>query len=473
MRRRLLPLALVSAVLPSCAVRDVHPDPDAAAPAGFRGAAASASGSSFADADWAAVFPDPVLRELLAECLRANRDLAVAAARIEEARAVLGLADADRGPTLEGRGALSASEASRSIVGDAPDRTTDAASAGLFASWEVDLWGRLARLSDAARADLLATEWAAAAVRTSLVADVASAYYTLRGLDLELAISRSTLASRRESLRLTQRRQDLGVGDMLDVRRAETLVETAARQIPVVEEQIARTENALRFLAGGFPGDVRRGPSLDEQRLPDTPPVGTPADLLDRRPDVLLAEAALAASEARVDAAKALYYPRIALTADAGLLTGGGTEFLSSDSRFADAALGAVFPIFTSGRVTSNLDAERARARSALLTYEQSVRAAVRDVADAVATDGRTKDRTDVQLRLRDALADAARLARLRFDGGVDSYFAVLDAERDLFDAELDLVRAQRDRLVARVLLHRALGGGWRDAGPADGPSHE
>lgn len=461
MRTQRSACASVLLLAAGCAVTDGHIRPDARVPGSFSGAAATPDGEvSFAVRSLTELFPDPALGELLAAAVASNHDLALAVARVDEARARLGVADSSRGPQVGAHAAAGASELSRSVV-RAGDRTSDFARAGLLASWEIDLWGRLGRLSDAARTDLLAVEWARAAVETSVVADVATAWIELAELDHELAISRRTLASREASLALLQRRRTRGVGDLLDVRREETLVHTAARQIPLLAERIAKTEDTLRFLCGDDPGPVRRGLPLVAMRTPAALPLGRPSDVLGRRPDVRAAEAALAAQEARVDAARALFYPRLSLSGGAGLHTGGGTEFLDASSRFADTALAAVFPVFTSGELTSNLEAERARRRQALVAYDRSIRAAFRDVADAVAERARTEERAAAQRALRDVLTDAVRLARLRFDGGVESYLGVLDAERDLFDAELDLARVERDRLMSAVRLYRALGGGW------------
>jgi len=467
-------VAPVALALAGCTIGDAYVKPDARLPAAHRDAPKPAKAGKgpppvpLGERTWETVFPDPALQELLRAALEANFDLRTAAERVEVVRHAYRIQDSFRYPSIAGGGSLDAAHLSDTLNPGVRDDSIHSGRAALQASWEIDLWGRLRNLSEAAWQDYLAAEWFRRGVETAVVGDVAEGWFRLLDLDLELEISERTLRTYEASLRLTQLRLENGVSSALEVRQSEQLLATAARNLPDLRNQIAQTENALRFLTGADPGPVRRGRPLTAQVLLADIDPGAPALLLVRRPDIQAAEAALIGANARVSAARALYFPQITLAGLVGLESDGLSDFLESDAVFAEGALAAVFPIFTAGRTDATVEAERANQRALLASYDGSVRAALRDVASALSDTVRTREIRAEQERLFTATAETARLANLRFIGGVDSYLQVLDAERQKFDAELGLAQTRRDEHLAVVRLYRALGGGWTDPAAPD-----
>src|SRR5262249_26832087 len=351
-------------------------------------------------------------------------------------------------------------------------RETLAPVGGLNLSFEIDLWGRLRRATEAARADLLATAEAKWIVVTTLVSAVATAYFQLRELDLELEIARRTLASRQDSLRLVQAREAGGVASLLDVRQGEILVTTAAQTIPDVERRIAQTEHQLSILLGHNPGDVPGGHPLAQQLALPAVPAGLPTTLLERRPDIRQAEQQLIAANARIGVAKALFFPQVSLTGSTSVgAAGSNTEshwtFLGPTGLFG-AGPAATLPIFNTGRIGAGVASAEARQQEALLRYQQTIQQAIREVVDALVEYSKRQEFRIQQEALTHTLQDAVGLARSRYKGGVTSYLEVLDTERQLFTAELNLAQAQGSELVAVVQLYRALGGGWQPAEQID-----
>jgi multidrug efflux system outer membrane protein len=392
--------------------------------------------------------------------LAENYDLRIAAARILDARAQLTATRSFQFPDLSATGTAPYV----SLPGDrAPTQPresfTPLATLDLF--WEIDLWGRLRRATEAARADLLASEDVQRFVVTTLVSDVATAYFQLRELDLELEISRRTLASRQDSLRLVMLRHQGGVAALIDVRQSEVLLYTAAETIPDIERRIELTENLISFLLGRSPEAVPRGRPLVQQLARPTIPPGLPSSLLERRPDIRQAESQLAAATARIGVAKADYFPRFSITGSGGV--GGGVFTGNWFGPFGLLAIGPeiTLPIFNAGRVAAGVDSAEARAQEALVRYQQTIQQAFREVSDALIEHRKRQEFRVQQEFLVGSLRDAARLAGIRYRGGVTSYLEVLDTERQLFDAELALAQIQRDELLAVVRLYRALGGGW------------
>jgi len=458
--------ALLSAalLLAGCAVGPDYKRPELQVPPEFRGQPADVpvSEQSIGDLAWWEVFQDPVLQELLRTALAANYDLRIATARVLDAQAQVTINRSFQFPDVTGN----ASAAYNRVVGNRAPlqiKSTFTPIGTLDLAWELDFWGRLRRSTEAARDDLLATEDARQFVISTLISDVATAYFQLRELDLELEISKRTLTSRQGSLRLVQARYQGGVAALIDVRQAEVLLYTAAESIPDVERQIAQTENLISLLLGRNPGPVLRGRSTAETvaLAPPNVPPGLPSSLLERRPDVRQAEYQLAAATARIGVAKADYFPRVLLTGSAGA---GG---INIDGRwFGPQGLFAIapsltLPIFNMGRIGAGVDSAQARALEALASYEQTVQTAFREAADALVEHQKRREFRIQQGLLVDSLLDAARLANIRYKGGVTSYLEVLDTERQLFDAELEHARAQRDELLALVRIYRALGGGW------------
>jgi multidrug efflux system outer membrane protein len=468
--RALLALGLLALAVAGCTVGPDYKRPGSTAPAEFRGLGPDnpVGPASLAELPWWEVFGDPVLQELIREAVRENYDLRVAAARIIDARAQVTVARSFQLPELRGSGSAPYTRVEGELA-FGQFRETFAPSAGLDLTYEVDFWGRFRRSTEAARAELLASEAARRFVLTTLVADVATAYFNLRDLDLELEISRRTLASRIDSLRLVRQREQGGVAALIDVRQAEILVAQAAETVPDTERLIAQTENALAVLLGRNPDAVPRGRPLVQQITLPILPTGFPSALLERRPDIVVAEAQLAAATARIGVAKSEYFPRVFLTGSAG--AGGiwvNGNWAGPQGLFAVGPSFTV-PIFNWGRVGAGVDSAEARAQAALDQYRQTVIQAFRDVSDSLVEHQKRREFRIQQEALVVAARDAARLATIRYQGGVSSYLEVLDSERQLFDAELLEVRTYRDELLAVVRLYRALGGGWQEAEPAGG----
>jgi outer membrane protein, multidrug efflux system len=454
--------ALAALLLAGCTVGPNYQRPAVDAPPDFRSALQPAAAESLGDARWWQLFPDEILQSLIRTALAENYDVRIAAARILEARAQVTIARSFQFPEASASGGAQYSRVEGQL---SPIQTREVLTpaGGLDLSFEIDLWGRFRRASEAARADLLASEDARAFVITTLVSDVGSAYFLLRALDEELEISRRTLAARGESLQLATLREEGGVAALIDVRQAETLVAGAAQTIPDIQRQIEQTENVISILLGRPPAPVPRGRPLGEQIGARGMPAGLPSSLLERRPDVRQAEEQLAAATARIGIAKSDFFPRVFLTGAAGV---GG--ILVNGQMFGPQGLFAVgpsftLPIFNSGRVAAGVDAAQANAQAAMLQYRQVVLGAFRDVSDSLVEYAKRREARVQQEKLTIAARDATRLANIRYTGGVTTYLEVLDSDRQLFDAELGLVRNQRDELLAVVRLYKALGGGWQE----------
>jgi len=395
-----------------------------------------------------------------------NYDLRDAAARVEAARANLGIARSDQFPNTSAGADISTVRFSRNGQTPLPasfvpsqNRTFGDATLNLL-SFELDFWGRLRRATEAARANLLGAEENREAVITTLVSEVAAAYFSLRELDDELEISRRTLDTRQQSLDLIQNRQSGGVATLLELRQGEQLVYTAAETIPVLQQQIEQTENQISLLLGRNPGEVLRGRTLTEQEMPDVPP-GLPSSLLERRPDIRAAEEALKAANAEIGVAKASYFPQISLT---GFLGGQGTQLsslFSGPSAVWNFTPQVTQPIFTAGRLKSNVRLTEALRDSALIQYEKTIQTAFSEVSNALIAHQRVRESRLQQELLVAALQDRTRLAYVRYRGGVDTLLNALDSDRDLFQAELALSQIRLNELDSVVQLYKALGGGW------------
>jgi len=446
-----------------CMVGPDYRRPPLSAPGVFRGAdeaAPAPSAASLADQRWWQVFEDETLQALIRTALEHNDDVRLAAARILEAQAQLGITRADQFPSAS---------AGVDVLGERPSTALGFPSVNIgaveiqaSASWELDFWGRFRRATEAARAELVATEWGRRAVMTTLVSQLSSAYFGLRALDLELDISRRTLESRRESLQLAQVRERGGVTSLLDVRQAEQLVYGATGEIATLERQIVQQENFLSFLVGGYPGPIARGRTLTEQPHQPDVPAGLPSALIERRPDIQRAEQQLVAANAQIGVARSAYFPQIALTGSGGFESTALTTLLAATNVIWTAAASATQPIFTAGRTRSQVAVAEARRDEATVVYQQTIRQAFREVADALAGYRKLREFREQQTLLVAAAQDARRLAQVRYEGGVTSYLEVLDADTRLFDAELGLAQAQLSELSALVEMYRALGGGWQ-----------
>jgi multidrug efflux system outer membrane protein len=460
----LLPIAAV--LTASCTFGPNYKRPVVETPQTYRGAPASTgTAASLADLKWFDLFKDEALTTLVGDALKQNFELRIAAERVLQARAAYGITRSDQFPTVGAGVDLVAARASRrgATQGLPEDADSDVSytQAGFNLGWELDVWGRLRRLSESARAQYLATEEARRGVTTTLIADVTETYLLLRGLDYELDIARRTKDLATDSLRLTETRRAGGIASGLDVRQAEQLLFTTTSRIASLERQITEAENTLSLLLGRAPGDITRGRALDALAAPPEVPAGLPSDLLERRPDIRRAEQELIAANAQIGVAKAEYFPRISLTGFLGAQSRALTDLLSGGARLASASLGANAPIFDAGRRRGNVQLAEAVQREALVQYERSIYTALREVADALAARAKTAEQRVQQERLVQALTESTRLATDRYQGGLDSYLPVLDAQRNRFEGELELARLRRNELAATVQLYRALGGGW------------
>ena len=415
---------------------------------------------SLGDQKWWEVFQDPTLQDLIRTALKQNYDVRIAAARIMEARAQLGITRADQLPSVNAGATGMNDRVPRTKF--APETETSFNAVGASFAWDLDFWGKYRRATEAARANLLATEWARRAVTNSLVSDVAASYFQLRAYDLQLEISRRTLASRRESLQLTRTLSDGGASTMLDVRQAEQLVATAAESIPSLERQIQQEENFLSTLLGMNPGPIARGMKLTEQAHAPEVPAGLPSVLLQRRPDILAAEAELMAANAQIGVARAAYFPQISLTANSGFLSSALTSLFTGPAGFWNFGGSLTQPIFAGGRIKSNVKLSEARKEEMLLTYQRTIQQAFRGVSDSLVEYQKNREFRERQQELLLAAQDAAQLSEMRYQGGATSYLEVLTNETNSFNAELGLAQAQLNELLGLVDIYRNLGGGWQ-----------
>ncbi len=453
---------LLAAGLAGCAVGPDYERPAVPTPETWRTAAEGAG--SLADLTWAELFRDEALRSLIRAALEANKDLQVAAGRVLEARARLGVTRSEQLPQLEGSAGYDTrriSQVSSAPIPAGTDVSKEVQQGTLDLSFEIDLWGRLRRSTEAARAELLASEEARRVVVITLVSDVAQSYFELLDLDRELEVARRTLASRREALRIIRLRQQEGLASELDLRRAEGELASTSAVIPDLERRIAQVENGLSVLTGRNPGPIPRGTSLTLQDLPSTIPAGLPSDLVERRPDIRQAEQRLVAANARIGEAKAAFFPRIFLTGAFGVESVALSDLFTGPARIWQFGPAVTLPIFTGGRNRAQLGAAEARQEQALVQYQQTIQQAFREIEDALVAHRKTRE---VRVEQETLVASAQRtlvLAQLRYVNGLASYLDVLDAQRQLFDAEIGLTRTQRSQLAAAVQVYKALGGGW------------
>jgi len=467
-------LVLLAAALAGCTVGPNYTRPSVSVPGAFRAPdpLPAPQAASLADLKWFDVFRDERLQELIRTALAQNYDLRDAVDRVEMARASLGIARSEQYPNAGAGGNIEFNRLSRDGTTPLPhtilsDQNRNFGTATLnLLSFEVDIWGRLRRATEAARANLLNAEDNRKAVVVTLVSDVATDYLTLRELDYELEISRATLATRQDSLKLTVARQTGGVATLLDLREAEQLVDTAEQTIPGLQEQIELTENQITLLLGQNPGEIVRGPEFMKQELPPgmppDVPVGLPSALLERRPDILAAEQNLVAASADIGVAKAAYFPQISLS---GFLGGESTQ-LSSLFNGPHSAWSFVpqvsQPVFTAGRLKSGVKLAEAAREEALIRYQKTVQTAFTEVSNALIAHQRVRESRLKQEELVATLQDRKRLAYVRYRGGVATELDALDADRDLFQAQLSLAQIRLNELLSVVGLYKALGGGWQ-----------
>jgi len=466
--KRFLILAFAS-MLAACAMGPDYKRPEVKTPDSFRGQSAQLDEKSLADLAWWDLYRDPVLEKLVKIALQQNYDVRIAIARVEEFRAAAGISGLGSIPQISAAG--SATRSRISTVGPtplpasaAPVRTTY--NAEIDVSYEIDLWRRIASLKAAARADLLASEFARDTARVSVISSVATAYFTLRTLDQQLYVTERTVATREKFVELTRAQFNRGVVSGLDVNRAEASLAAARAAIPDLRSQIAQTENQLQILLGENPASIVRDPASDAEFFPVPPdvPVGLPATLLERRPDLRQAESNLIGANARLKAIKASLFPTISLTGSLGSESAALANLFSGPAKIWSFGLGLLQPIIDVNRNVFQVDIYTAREKQAMLQYQQSVAQAFREVSDALAV----RQGSSESLRAQDEQVAALRAAReqvlKRYAIGFSSYFEVIDAERALFDAESQRVLAYRNTLTSLVQLYKALGGGWQTA---------
>ena len=460
---RLLMATLVSGSLAGCMVGPNYHRPNIQTPGVYRDLSENpqlqAQAASYADLPWWQVFQDPKLQELIRIALKQNYDLQLATERIVAARAQVAITRSNLFPQVQGNGNFTGGkDPSFQNTYNFLTLTTDAA-------FQLDFFGRLRRATQAARAELLATEDARQTVTLTLVSDVAADYFTLLELDLELQITRDTVQTQIASVKLTRLRLDHGVATKLDVLQAQQVLDTANAAVPDLERQIGQEEDAISILLGNYPQDVSRGLPLVNQPLPPEVPPGLPSSILERRPDIREAEQNLVAANAEIGVAKAAFFPQISLTGSGGGSFGRSSTFsnlMSSQLGFWSYGAQVSQPIFTGGALRGNLRLAESQHQQALIAYRQTIQQAFGDVSDALI--GYQKQH-QVRLRLEDSVADlqeSVRLSIMRYRGGTTTYLEVLDGQRSLYSEELTLAQARGSEYQSLVQLYRALGGGWQ-----------
>jgi outer membrane protein, multidrug efflux system len=417
---------------------------------------------SLGDEKWWEVFGDPQLQDLIRTALKQNYDIRIAAERVLESQAQLGITRSQEFPQLNAGGGYTAQRYPSAQFGGLGAFVTHLGQLGLSSSWNLDFWGQYRNATKAARAQLLASQWAQRGVLDTLILNVATGYFQLRTLDLELEISKRTLASRQESLKLTETLESGGSTSLLDVRQAEELVSTAAATIPDIERQITQEENALQTLLGQNPGPIARGLPIDQQPRMPVVPAGLPSALIERRPDIRQAEEQLVAANAQIGVAKAQYFPAISLTGQVGTASN-ALNTLFRDSTFAYTyGASATEPIFDAGRIRNNVRLTEAQQREAVLTYRKTIAQSFQDVSNALVAYQKFREFREQQERLVTASRDAVNLSNMRYKGGYSSYLEVITNQTTLFSGELTLASAREEEMLSLVQLYNALGGGWQ-----------
>lgn len=469
MRGALVAICGCLMLVAGCALTPDYERPEAGVPEAWLRTADTRD--SVANLGWWEVYRDPTLSSLIESALEANPDLAVAMARMEEARFLVTFTRAEQFPFLDVFGSAGRGRQSKKIN---PRASTDNQfSIGANLSFEVDLWRRFDRATEAARADLLSTEAAYRNVTILLVSEVASTYLLLRDLDARLEISRRTAEGRRDRLAIVRARFEKGTEAVIDVHQAEVQLAIAEAAVARFARGVAQTEHALRVLLGQFPGPVPRGEAIDGDTWPLEVPAGLPSELLARRPDLVEAEQRLVAETARIGVAQALRFPALSLTAQVSTVAEDLTDLNSMDAGQWNVLAGLFQPLFNSGQLKAQMKAQRARAEQARHAWIGALQRAFREVEDTLVAIETLREEHAARRRQVTAAANAARLSRARYDGGVVDYLEVLDSERTLFDAELEESSIRREALVSFVTLYKALGGGWLRPEGGEGAASE
>jgi outer membrane protein, multidrug efflux system len=448
-----------------CTVGPKYKRPQVPAPPTYRGpdeAAVSSPGAdSLGDQQWSKVFNEPELQELIRTALTNNYDLRIAAQRILEQRAQVSITRSQQFPQISVGGSGIGAELPDSLANTIQSPIT-AGSFNLSATWTPDFWGLYRRQTEAARAQLLAQEWAQRAVRLSLVQQVATTYIQLRALDSQLDVAKSTVKIRQDSVQLTRTLADGGSVPLSDLRQAEELLFTATSQVPQIQQQIQQTENAMRLLLGQTPGPVTHTDANALASPPEALPTGLPSQLLERRPDIQQAEAQLVAANAQIGVARAQFFPSLSISASGGVGGDDWSNLFDPSGRTIYGIGSLAQPLFTGGKLKGQLEYSKQQKEEMVLTYQKTILTAFRDVSNALIAAQKQRTAREQQQKLVDAAQDATRLARIRYQGGSTSYLEVLTTDSNLFSAQLNLISAQQSEALTLVQLYSALGGGWQ-----------
>ncbi len=455
---------LAAGVLTGCTLAPTYERPEAPVATSYPAEETGQGDSDASAIGWRNFFPDPRLRVLIGTALDNNRDLRIAALRIEEARAQYNIQSADLFPTVSAT--ASGSRGRTFVNGAAVTGASYQVGLGLTA-FELDFFGRVRSLKDAALAQYLATGEAHLAARISLIAEVAKAYLAERAFDEQYELARQTLEGREAGYKLAKQRFDVGASSALDLRLEETLVQSARVSLATLARQRAQAANALTLLVGKPLTDLPAAQTLSEQNIVADIPAGLPSDLLEHRPDIRAAEQSLQAANANIGAARAAFFPRISLTAGVGTASTELSGLFDAGSRTWSFIPQLVLPLFDAGRNSANLSLTKVRKNIAVANYEKSIQVAFREVADALVARGTLNDQIEAQRAVQDAQAERLKLSQQRYESGVSSSLDVLDAQRELFTAQQALVQARLLRLTNAVDLYRALGGGINETTPA------
>lgn len=466
--KKLVYLLIVTILMAGCAVGPKYTRPVVATPTNYRAAlpaqtstTPAAPPSSLGNEDWWQVYQDPVLVQLIHTAIRQNYDVRIAATRVLEAQAQVGITRSNQLPSA-GVGADLYSQQNAKVTNLFPAYQVNAGELDLAVIWNLDFWGKYRRETQEARAQLLASEYGQRAVISSLVANVATAYFQLRALDSQLEIANRTLGSRQQSLQLTQVLYSHGSASDLDVSQSQQLVYTASETIPDLQRQIEQQENLLSILLGENPGPISRGRALTEQSVPETVPAGLPSELLERRPDIRQAEEYVIAANAQIGVAKANFFPNISLTGTGGLESNVLSRFISTPAEAWSGIIDVSQPLFAGGALHGQLKQARAQWQESVLSYQQTVQLALQQVSDSLIGYQKYREYRGQQEQLTLAAQRSDQLSMLLYQHGGASYLQVLTNDTNYFSAELNLVQAQLNERLALVQLYQALGGGWQ-----------
>jgi outer membrane protein, multidrug efflux system len=459
-------LAAIGAIT-ACRVGPNYKRPAVPVPPAYRDVDAVSKGTnpappSLGDLKWSEIFQDEPLKSLISEALQNNYDTRSAAQRVLEQQAEVGITRSQMFPSADAGVSYITTGLPSGLLGNSSSPKFSGGGLSGSASWYLDFWGLYRRQTEAARAELLATEWGRRATVCSVVINVAAAYIQLRALDEQLRITRATLEARQESLRLVSLRESKGATTIADVHQAEQLLYAAESEVPRLENEIRQQENGLSLLLGRNPGPIPRGKENKEQPHPQELAAGLPSQLLERRPDIQQAEAVLAAANAQIGVARAQFFPQISLTGSGGTSSSSLSQLVSSDSTYYLASGSISAPLFTGGKLKNQLKKAEETHKEMVVSYQKTIAGALRDVSDALINYQKSREDRIAQEKLTEAAAASVQIARVRYENGRTSYLEVLTNDTNLFSAQLNLAGLEEQEALSLVQLYNALGGGWQ-----------